>query len=109
LLFVDDLLICCENEEVIVEIKNKLSERFRIKDMGKVKNYICIEIKYNYSKENVLTLSQKSYIESLAKRYGIENSTLFKTPMEVNLILQQCDINENVNFTKFREMLNLKM
>ena len=29
LLFVDDLLICCENEEFIVEIKNKLSERFR--------------------------------------------------------------------------------
>jgi len=26
LLFVSDLLICCENEEVIAEIKNKLSE-----------------------------------------------------------------------------------
>ena len=62
LLFVDDLLTCCENEEFIVEIKNKLSERFRIKDMVKVKNYIGIEIEYNYSKENVLTLSQKSFI-----------------------------------------------
>ena len=40
LLFVDDLLICCGNEEVIVEIKNKLSKRFRIKDMGRVSIYL---------------------------------------------------------------------
>ena len=53
---------------------------------------------YNNSKENVLTLSQKSYIESLAKRYCIENSKLFKTPMEVNLKLQQYDVNENVKY-----------
>ena len=66
--------------------------------MGKVKNYIGIEIEYNYSKENVLTLSQKFYIESLAKRYCIENSKFFKTPMEVNLKLQQCDVNENVKY-----------
>ena len=43
-------------------------------------------------------MSQKSYIESLAKRYCIENSKLFKTPMEVNLKLQQCDVNENVKY-----------
>ena len=66
--------------------------------MGQVKNYIGIEIEYNYSEENVLTLSQKSYIEYLAKRYCFENSKLFNTPMDVNLKLQQCDVNENVKY-----------
>jgi Reverse transcriptase (RNA-dependent DNA polymerase). len=41
LLFVDDLLISCENEEVIVGIKNKLSEWFRIKYIGKVNNILA--------------------------------------------------------------------
>jgi Reverse transcriptase (RNA-dependent DNA polymerase). len=75
LLFVDDLLICCENEEVSAEIKNKLSEGFKIKDIGKVKNYI--EIEYYCNQDDVLTLSQKSYIKSLAKRYDIYDNFEF--------------------------------
>ena len=62
LLFVDDLLICCENEEVIAEIKNKLSGRFKMKDIGQVKNYISIEIEYKYNQESILTFeSEISY------------------------------------------------
>lgn len=98
LLFVDDLLICCENEGVIADIKTKLSKKFKMKDMGKAKNYIGIEIKYNFNQNNYLTLSQKSYIESLAKRYNIENAKLFKTPMEINLKLEQSDIDEDVKY-----------
>lgn len=85
LLFVDDLLRCCENEEVIADIKIKLSEKFKMKDSGIVKNYICIEIEYMYNQNNTLALSQKSYIESLAKRYNIENAKLFKTSMEIKI------------------------
>ncbi|CAG4974137.1 unnamed protein product [Colias eurytheme] len=98
LLFVDDLLICCENEKVIADIKIKLSEKFKMKDIGIVKNYIGIEIEYMYNQSNILTLSQKCYIESLAKRYNIENAKLFKTPIEINLKLEQSDINEDVKY-----------
>ncbi|CAH2088680.1 unnamed protein product [Euphydryas editha] len=98
LLFVDDLLICCKNEQVIAEIKNKLSNKFKMKDIGKVKTYIGIDIEYEYGKNNILTLSQKLYIESLAKRYNIENSKLFKTPMEINLKLEKSDINEEIKY-----------
>jgi len=43
-------------------------------------------------------LNQKSYIESLAKRYNIENSKLYKTPMEINLKLEQSDVNEDIKY-----------
>lgn len=32
-----------------------------------------------------MTLDQKAYIESLARRYEIENAKLYATPMEQNL------------------------
>lgn len=51
LLFVDDMLICCKDKRIIEEIKEKLSDRFKMKDMGKVSKYIGIEIDYDIKKE----------------------------------------------------------
>ena len=58
-----------------------------MKDLGEIKNYLGIEVKYDYE-NNVMSLSQESYIESLAVKYKIENSKLYDTPMEVNLKLE---------------------
>lgn len=98
LLFVDDMLICCKCTKTISDVKNKLMNKFTMKDMGKVKNYIGIDIEYDYEKCNTMTLSQKSYIESLAKRYKIENSRLPKIPMEINLKLEPANVNDDVKY-----------
>jgi len=80
LLFVDDLLICYKDKQAVIDIKINFSEKFKMKDVGKVKNYIGIDIEYDYEQDNnILVLSQKSYVESLAKRYNVENSKLYKT------------------------------
>ena len=55
-----------------------------MKDLGEVKTYLGINIDYNY-KENKMELSQKVYIETLARKYNIEDSNLYNTPMEINL------------------------
>lgn len=59
-------------------------EKFQIKDMGEIKVYLGINIEYDY-KKNVMTLDQKTYIESLARKYRIENAKLYATPMEQSL------------------------
>lgn len=71
-----------------------------MKGIGKVKNCIGIDIEYKCDKDNVLTLRHKSYIESLAKWYNIENSKLFKTAMEINLNLDKSDINEDIKYRR---------
>lgn len=62
-------------------------KKFLMKDIGEIKTYLGINIDYDYEK-NIMTLDQKSYIESLARKYDIENSKMFATPMEQNL---QCE------------------
>lgn len=67
--------------------------------MGKVKSYIGIDIEYDYDKDNnVMTLSKKNYIKSLAKRYKIENAKLYNTPMEINLKLKQIELDINIKY-----------
>lgn len=98
ILFVDDILICCRNKQMINNIKGLLSDRFKMKDMGEVKNYLGISIDYNIE-NNVMKLNQKTYIESLACKYNLENAKLYSTPIEVNLKLEPAEkINVNIKY-----------
>ena len=67
ILFVDDLLMCGKNKRKIDEIKNKLSNKFAMRDLGEVKTYVGIYIEYDHKKCE-MKLDKSSYIESLAKR-----------------------------------------
>ena len=102
LVFVDDLLICCKDESKIKDTKTSLMERFVMKDLGKVKSYIGIEIDYSDDRKT-MTLSQSKYIESLAVKYKLENTKLYDTPMETNLKLEKAS---NVdNSLKYRNII----
>ena len=86
LLFVDDLLICCKNKKLIDEIKVKLKERFKMKDIGRIGKYIGIEVKYD-SEKGEMSLSQENYIKSLETKYNLIDAKKYNTPMEANLKL----------------------
>ncbi|XP_017765504.1 PREDICTED: uncharacterized protein LOC108554674 [Eufriesea mexicana] len=68
-------------------IKSKLSKIFAVNGSGDLKSYVGINIGYDF-KKGVIKLDQKHYIESLAKRFVVENSKLYSTPMEQNLKLE---------------------
>lgn len=67
-----------------------MSEKFKMKNLGKLKEYLGITISYEPS-EKIMSLSQTVYIESLARMYNLENSKLYNTPMEVNLKIEKAD------------------
>ena len=62
LIYVDDLLICSKNKELIRNVKRLLSNRFKIKDLGEIKEYLGININYDY-KDGKMDFSQEKYIE----------------------------------------------
>ena len=98
LVFVDDLLICCKDKNKINEIKSSLMKRFAMKDLGKINQYIGIDIDYSDDR-NKMTLSQTKYIESLGVKYELENAKLYDTPMETNLKLEQAsEIDETIKY-----------
>lgn len=90
ILYVDDLLIFCLSKLVIDKVKLMLNSRFRMKDLGNIKQYLGIEVEQCTEKGEIL-LSQQKYIETLAKKYDVTQSKRFKTPMEINLKLEPAE------------------
>lgn len=98
LLYVDDLLLIGKNIECIKEVKNMLNKKFRMKDLGRIKQYLGINIEYN-KEERKMYLSQEEYIENLCFKYQMMNSKEYKTPMEINLKLEPSEKkNENLRY-----------
>ncbi|CAG7717892.1 unnamed protein product, partial [Allacma fusca] len=85
-IFVDDFLVTGDSDEFIEYVKSKLCAKFSMKVMGKVKNYLGIEITRD---SNSMKLSQRAYIEELAEKYRVNGSLFgrFNTPMETGLKL----------------------
>jgi hypothetical protein len=63
-------------------VKNYLKNEFDIKDLGKLKYFLGIEIAY--SKEKSLFLSQRKYVIELLKETGKLGAKPANTPMEPN-------------------------
>lgn len=97
ILFVDDLLICCKDKGKLNEIKYLLMKSFKMKDLGMIKTYLGININYDY-KNGELSLDQTKYIDSLEKKYDLQNSKLFKTPMEQNLKLLPAESKNDIRY-----------
>lgn len=44
LIYVDDLIITCDNEIMIKEAKTTLHQQFKLKDLGEIKYFLGIEM-----------------------------------------------------------------
>ena len=86
LLWVDDILIFSPNKEAVQSIKAKLSEKYRMSDLGPVQQFLGIQIERN-RQIRTLRIHQKPYIESILKRFQMDSCNSVSTPMEANLQL----------------------
>jgi hypothetical protein len=85
----DDLLIFNKNINEIKRIKIKLFEKFDVKDLGELPFCLGIQVTKDQMKR-MINLGQAKYIGTkVLKRFGIEESKLLMTPLEVNVQLNK--------------------
>jgi hypothetical protein len=77
-LYVDDILIFGTNLEVIKEVKDFLSQKFEMKDLGEAD--VILNIKLIKGQNGGVTLSQTHYVEKMLSRFGYNDSTPAPTP-----------------------------
>lgn len=65
-------------------MKQKLSKRFNMKELGKISTYVGIDIVYDLV-NNTRTLSQENYIMSLAKNISWNTQGLITHQWKLNL------------------------
>ena len=72
LLYVDDILICGNSSDKIIETKRQLKENFEMKDMREPEKFLGIEIRHDKVNKTMF-LNQQSYVEKLFKKFNMEN------------------------------------
>jgi hypothetical protein len=72
-LYVDDLLIACNNIGILIEIKEGLSREFEMKNMDQARMCLGFRISRNRS-EQKLTMSQEKYALSVLSQFGMSDA-----------------------------------
>ncbi|GJX01918.1 putative RNA-directed DNA polymerase, partial [Tanacetum coccineum] len=82
LVYVDDIVITGNDLNEIDKVKEFLKSKFMIKDLGKLKYFLGIEVLKN---ENGLVLTQRKYCLELLCEFGMLACKPCKTPIKVKI------------------------
>ena len=74
------MLIACKSMGEIRKLKSQLSAEFEMKDMGAAKKILGMKIRRE-RKERQIYLSQRSYLEKVISRFGMESAKPVSTPL----------------------------
>lgn len=85
-IYVDNLLLLCNNICHIECIKEDLWAIFEITDLGEVCWILNMEVTQDHARRTI-TLSQCQYVEDILKHHGMANCRPVSTPMAANLKL----------------------
>jgi Reverse transcriptase (RNA-dependent DNA polymerase) len=88
LVYVDDIIMIGNNNDDIKNVKLFLKNEFDIKDLGKLRYFLGIEIAHS---NKGLFLSQRKYVLDLLKETGKLGAKPSSTPMESNIKLGPAD------------------
>jgi len=73
LVFVDDTIIGASNEQLLIETKALLSERFNMKDVSELKNFLGIQFE---RVGDSISMSQKDYIRKILSKFDMADCKL---------------------------------
>ena len=90
LLYVDDMLVASKDAAEIMKVKQLLSSRFEMKDLGPARRILGLDIERDRVK-GILTLSQSGYIRKVLKVFDMDESKSVSTPVGAHFKLSALD------------------
>ncbi|KAL5697881.1 hypothetical protein ACHQM5_028985 [Ranunculus cassubicifolius] len=101
LLYVDDMIITGDNDAEIFRLRDELSTRFEMKNLGEAHSFLGLEI----VKTDGYFVSKGCYATTLLERFGMASTTPISTPMEPQLRLQKIELEPLDDVTKYRQLV----
>ena len=81
IIWVDDIIIGCNNDDVRDRFKERLSQLFSMKDLGQIAYFLGIQFE---REGNFVTMHQSQFIKKILQKFGMENCRPRSTPCEIN-------------------------
>ena len=103
LVYVDDMILASENEEIIKETEDKLNEEFEIKSLGDIQCYLGIEVE---RVNGTFQIHQENYIKQIVNRFGQGDAKESKYPMDSGYFkLCETDETDVIDQEKYQEIM----
>lgn len=106
--YVDDLIIATNENELLNQIKNKLKETFKMRDLGPLK--YCLGIQFVQDKESKeIKMNQFKYISDLVKRYKLQEANIAITPLEPKIKLSKNEDSPEISSKQYQSLIGSLM
>lgn len=89
-LYVDDMLIFSNNQELEDQFTNALAAKFDITDLGDASSVIGMRITRNEQKKSI-SIDKSAYITKILERFGLSECNPVSTPMDTSMKLSSKD------------------
>lgn len=86
--YVDDIIVGANRHDVYQRLKENLTIKFKMKDLGILHYCLGIEFKQEKSNKSVI-MSQKKYLQSILTTYGMQEAKPMATPLDGNCKLSK--------------------
>lgn len=105
LLYVDDFLLACTDNRILLELKSRFMREFKMRDLGEMSYFLGIKITRC---ESGIFLSQENYLRKVLAKHKMDLCAPVKTPLEP----QPCsEVNSNciIGNKPYREVIGSLM
>lgn len=103
LTYVDDLIIACENEGIIIQIGDKLMKNFEIVSLGDVRHYLGLNIERN--KNGNFYVNQTRYIDEIVESVGLRDAKISKIPIDPGYYKNDSNKNEACDREQYQRII----
>jgi len=83
--WVDDLMLFATSDSVMEHLAEDLESTFDVTDLGEPSKIVSIEITH---RRNSITISQPQYVDSILRKYGMQDANPVSTPLDPNVKLK---------------------
>ena len=80
-IYVDDMIFLSNNVEMLKKKKAAIAKRFKVEDLGEIHHVLGMTVTRN-RRLRTLSISQKTYLQGVLKRFEMENCKAVSTPLE---------------------------
>ncbi len=96
IVYVDDLILVCNNKDKLLQGKEELSRKFEMKDLGDLHFFLGMEVERDRA-QRWFSINQIGYLEEIFKHFCMEDCKAIGMQLDPKLKLKK---NENVEMVK---------
>ncbi|UYV80202.1 hypothetical protein LAZ67_18001996 [Cordylochernes scorpioides] len=78
-----------ESEEILRNIEQKINERFRVQNLGAIRNFFGVQI--DYPDEETVVLSQSTYVKLILQKFNMIECRPVSTPLDISFPISKGD------------------